>query len=79
VELLVVLTRAAVTQLAAVVQQQVVAQLALAAILTFGQKRIDLKNTKGCVLSAAPFFIYETSKLILPKFLLLCGKLSYHS
>jgi hypothetical protein len=41
VELLVVLTRVAVTQLAAAGQQ-----LALAAILTFGQKCIDLKNRK---------------------------------
>jgi hypothetical protein len=46
VELLVVLTRAAVTQLAAAGQQLAVAQPALAAILTFGQKCIDLKNRK---------------------------------
>jgi hypothetical protein len=68
VELLVVLTRVAVTQLAATVQQPVVPQLALAAILTFGQKYIDLKNRKRTYYRDYPNFIYEHLNyyLILP-------------
>jgi hypothetical protein len=54
--LLVVLTRAAVTQLAAAApQQQTVAQLALAAILTFGQKRTEIGKD---VFSQLPHFLF---------------------